>query len=241
MRICVINNVLDEKSSRLAMQAMLEECARGLLDASTTLEVRGLAHAPTHVEAGVEYYRDTFFQLLSTVEIVRSIARKPAMADLLGRGATDASISEQAGYSTMIMMIGWAVGGVIFGILGDRLGRAKTMSLTILLFTIFTGLSFFAANVWQFNVYRFLCSLGVGGQFAVGVALVAEVMPERARPYALGTVQALSSVGNVTAGFVGIVLGQMERSGEQGPASLAAPTRCEAFLVRRIHQIEGHR
>jgi MFS family permease len=142
-----------------------------------------------------------------------SIARKPAMADLLGRGATDASISEQAGYATMIMMIGWAFGGVVFGILGDRLGRAKTMGLTILTFTIFTGLSFFARNVWEFNVYRFLCSLGVGGQFAVGVSLVAEVMPDRARPYALGMVQALSSVGNVAAGFAGIVLGEMERSG----------------------------
>jgi allantoin racemase len=75
MRICVINNVLDEKSSRLAMQAMLEECAKGLLDPSTQLEVRGLAHAPSHLEAGVEFYRDSFFQLLATVEIVRSILR----------------------------------------------------------------------------------------------------------------------------------------------------------------------
>jgi allantoin racemase len=75
MRICVINNVLDEKSSRLAMQGMLEECARGLLDESTQLQVRGLAHAPSHLEAGVEFYRDSFFQLLSTVEIVRSIMR----------------------------------------------------------------------------------------------------------------------------------------------------------------------
>ncbi len=75
MRICVVNNVLDEKSSRLAMQGMLEECAQGLLDPSTRVEVRGLAHAPSHLEAGVEFYRDSFFQLLSTVEIVRAIIR----------------------------------------------------------------------------------------------------------------------------------------------------------------------
>jgi allantoin racemase len=73
MRICVINNVLDEKSSRLAMQQMLQQCAQGLLDESTQLEVRGLAHAPSHLEAGVEFYRDSFFQLLATVEIVRSV------------------------------------------------------------------------------------------------------------------------------------------------------------------------
>jgi MFS family permease len=142
-----------------------------------------------------------------------SIARKPAVHDLLGRGATDAEVSLQAGYSTMILMIGWAIGGVVFGILGDRLGRAKTMTLTILLFSIFTGMSFFAGSLLAFNIYRFLCSLGVGGQFAVGVSLVAEVMPERARPYALGMLQALASVGNMTAGLVGIALGQMEQSG----------------------------
>ena len=50
-----------------------------------------------------------------------SIARKPAVHDLLGMRATDAAVSEQAGYSTMILMIGWALGGVVFGILGDRL------------------------------------------------------------------------------------------------------------------------
>jgi MFS family permease len=81
-------------------------------------------------------------------------------------------VSEQAGYSTMIFMMGWALGGVVFGILGDRLGRAKTMIITILLYSGFTGLSYFSRSVWDFNVYRFLCSLGVGGQFAVGVALI---------------------------------------------------------------------
>jgi Asp/Glu/hydantoin racemase len=78
MRICVINNVLDEKSSRLAMQGMLEEFARGLLESSTTLEVRGLARAPSHAEAGVEFYRDSFFQLAATVEIVRCAMRAAA-------------------------------------------------------------------------------------------------------------------------------------------------------------------
>jgi MFS family permease len=67
--------------------------------------------------------------------------------------------------------------------------------------------------VWDFDVYRFLCGLGVGGQFAVGVALVAEVVPERARPYALGTIQAFSPLGNVLAALIGISLGWMEQSG----------------------------
>ena len=146
-----------------------------------------------------------------------NIARVPAMRELLnvwpGTPEGAALVSEQAGYATMILMIGWACGGVLFGILGDRMGRAKTMVMTILLYTIFTGLSVFATGVWDFNIYRFLCGLGVGGQFAVGVALVAEVMPERARPYALGMVQALSAFGNMLAAVTGIVLGQMEEAG----------------------------
>ena len=142
-----------------------------------------------------------------------NLARKPAIRELLGGRSSDATVSEQAGYATMIFMIGWALGGVLFGILGDRLGRAKTMIMTILCYSIFTGLSVLSTGVWDFNLYRFLCGLGVGGQFAVGVALVAEVVPERARPHALGMVQAFSAVGNMMAALAGIVLGQLETSG----------------------------
>ena len=71
----------------------------------------------------------------------------------------------------------------------------------------------FATGIWDFDAYRFLCGLGVGGQFAVGVALVAEVVPARARPYALGAVQAFSAVGNMVAAPVGILLGLLERPG----------------------------
>ncbi len=142
-----------------------------------------------------------------------NLARKPAIRELLGGRSSDATVSEQAGYATMIFMIGWALGGVVFGILGDRVGRAKTMIMTILCYSMFTGLSVLSTGVWDFNLYRFLCGLGVGGQFAVGVALVAEVVPERARPHALGMVQAFSAVGNMLAALVGILLGQLEMSG----------------------------
>ena len=146
-----------------------------------------------------------------------NIARVPAIRELLGAKPGDAAmarmVSEQAGYATMIFMIGWATGGVLFGILGDRLGRAKTMIMTILLYSVFTGMSMLATGILDFNIYRFLCGLGVGGQFAVGVALVAETMPDRARPYALGVLQALSAVGNMLAALTGIALGQMEQSG----------------------------
>ncbi len=83
------------------------------------------------------------------------------------------------------------------------------MLLTILIYSIFTGLSAFSPGVWDFILFRFLTGLGVGGEFAVGVSLVAEVMPDRARPHALGWLQALSAVGNMTAAMIGIVLSQV--------------------------------
>jgi len=142
-----------------------------------------------------------------------ALGRATAMRDLIGPGATPGEISAQAGYATSIFMIGWALGGVIFGVLGDRIGRAKTMFFTILFFSVFTGLSVFASSVWQFDAYRFLCGLGVGGQFAIGVTLVAENTTERARPYALGLVQACSTIGNMMAAGGAILLGRMEQAG----------------------------
>ena len=105
--------------------------------------------------------------------------------------------------------MGWASGGIIFGVLGDRIGRAKTMIWTILLYSLFTGLSALCRrDFWDFSAYRFLTGLGVGGEFAVGVSLVAEVMPDRARPFALGLLQALSAVGNVSAAMINMISGK---------------------------------
>jgi MFS family permease len=146
-----------------------------------------------------------------------NLARRPAIVDLLkvlpGDPTGAARVAEYSGYATMIFMIGWACGGVLFGILGDRIGRAKTMMFTILLYAAFTGLSVLSTNVWDFSFYRFLTGLGVGGQFSVGVALVAETVSDRARPYALGWLQALSTVGNMLAAIIGILLGRFQESG----------------------------
>jgi MFS family permease len=151
-----------------------------------------------------------------------NLARRPAIAELLniapGDPTRSAAIAEYAGYATTIFILGWASGGVIFGILGDRIGRAKTMVYTILLYSLFTGLSVLSTSVWDFSIYRFLTGLGVGGQFSVGVALVAETVPPRARPYALGWLQALSAVGNMLAALIGITLGHFEETGAIGSA-----------------------
>ncbi|QEH37976.1 Putative niacin/nicotinamide transporter NaiP [Aquisphaera giovannonii] len=151
-----------------------------------------------------------------------NLARKPAVTKLLdatpGDPATALRVDEFGGYATSIFMIGWALGGIVFGVLGDRIGRARTMMLTVLCYSAFTGLSALSRGFWDFAFYRFLTGLGVGGQFAVGIALVAEVMPDRARPYALGSLQALSALGNMLAATCGIVLGRMEEAGTIGSA-----------------------
>ncbi|HEX4168462.1 MAG TPA: MFS transporter [Bryobacteraceae bacterium] len=163
-----------------------------------------------------------------------NLARRPAIVDLMKVLPSDpagaARIAEYSGYATMIFMFGWASGGVFFGILGDRIGRAKTMVFTILLYAAFTGLSVFSTSVWDFSFYRFLTGLGVGGQFSVGVTLVAETLSDRARPYALGWLQVLSTVGNMLAGLVGIVLGQLEGATSGGWRIMFAVGALPAFL-----------
>jgi MFS family permease len=164
------------------------------------------------VVAALGWLFDTMDQQLFT------LARKPAITYLLGVSPGDKSMAGQVdlygGYATSVFMIGWALGGLFFGVLGDRIGRAKTMLLTILVYSLFTGLSAAATGVISFSCYRFLTGLGVGGEFAVGVALVAEVMPDRARPFALGWLQALSAVGNMVAALISIGVGQLEQAGQ---------------------------
>lgn len=138
------------------------------------------------------------------------LARQPAMSELLPEGS---SIDSYAGYATSIFLMGWAAGGLFFGVLGDRIGRAKTMVITILVYSLCTGLSALSVSFWDFALYRFLTGLGVGGEFAVGVALVAEVMPNRARPRALALLQALSAIGNVSAAFISMGMGELKTAG----------------------------
>jgi MFS family permease len=145
-----------------------------------------------------------------------NLARTPAIAQLAGPAASPTERDRYGAYATSIFIVGWATGGLFFGIMGDRVGRARTMLLTILVYSLFTGLSALAWDVWSFAFFRFLTGLGVGGEFAVGIALVAEVMPDRARPHALGWLQTLSAVGNITAALINIFLGVAEGEGLLG-------------------------
>ncbi len=143
-----------------------------------------------------------------------NLVRVMSLTDLLGGpNANSDDVKMWGGIATSVFLIGWATGGLIFGVFGDRIGRVKTLTSTILLYSIFTGLSALSQGPIDYCAYRFLTGLGVGGVFAAAVALLAETMPSHARPFTLGLMQALSAFGNCTAALLFIALGLLELNG----------------------------
>ncbi len=137
-----------------------------------------------------------------------NLAKGPAIADLLGLQTGAPQVSRLVGWATAIFILGWATGGFVFGMVGDKLGRTRTMMITVGMYAVFTGLSGLAQDATTFIILRFLTGLGIGGEFAAGAALVAEVFPDRSRATALGVMQACSALGNITAGVVDLVVHQ---------------------------------
>ena len=133
-----------------------------------------------------------------------NLARDGAMKALM---PTPALAIEYAPYTTSVFLVGWAVGGLIFGALGDRYGRARMLTVCVLLYSLCTGSSAFSASFGQFCFFRFITGLGVGGVFGLAVALIADGVPDHTRAPALGMLQGLSLWGNVAAGLVGMGIG----------------------------------
>jgi MFS family permease len=135
------------------------------------------------------------------------IARGPAVLALMPPGTPADKLQAWGAYTMTIFVLGWAVGGLIFGAIGDRIGRARALAITILLYGLCTGLSGFSTSIIDFCVYRFITGLGVGGVFGLAVALCADSLPDKARPHALGMLQALSAFGNIGSGLIAMFLG----------------------------------
>lgn len=107
-------------------------------------------------------------------------------------------------------LIGWAAGGIVFGRLGDRLGRTRTLTLTVLTYALFTGATFFATAWWHLIPLRFLAALGIGGEWAAGSALVCETMNSRHRAWASATLQSGYMIGCIAASLTTGLLGHVE-------------------------------
>jgi MFS family permease len=144
---------------------------------------------------------------------VFSMVGKPAVTDLMqshlaGMDDKEASATVGLWFGVIIagFLVGAATGGVLFGWLGDRIGRVRAMTLSVLTYALFTGLCFFATEAWHIGALRFIAALGMGGEWSLGVALVMEVWPNRSRAFMAGLIGAAANVGYMVVGLVGLVL-----------------------------------
>src|SRR5258708_34717986 len=120
----------------------------------------------------------------------------------IGTPEAQAATLRWTGILTSILLIGWCVGGIIFGKVCDRIGRTKTLLLTMLLYSLGTAACAFAPNIWLLVVFRIVSSLGIGGEWAAGAAMVAEVVPEKRRVEAGALLYTASPAGLFLATLV---------------------------------------
>jgi MFS family permease len=120
----------------------------------------------------------------------------------IGSPEGKAATLQWTGILTSVLLIGWAVGGVLFGKVADRIGRTKTLLLTMLLYSIGTAACAFAPNIWVLMVCRIISSLGIGGEWAAGAAMVAEVVPDKRRVEAGALLYTSAPMGMFLATFI---------------------------------------
>jgi len=107
----------------------------------------------------------------------------------------DAQVAVWNSVVVAAFLLGAAAGGIAFGWLGDKIGRVRSMVIAILMYSLFTGVCAFAQHPWELGAYRFLASLGMGGEWALAVALVMECWPEKHRPKLAGAIGAAANFG----------------------------------------------
>ncbi len=168
-----------------------------------------------------------------------NLARDSAMFDLL---PDKRLVTEYAPYTTSVFLLGWALGGLVLGALGDQYGRARILTYSIMLYAVSTGLSALSTGFTDFCIYRFLTGTGVGGVFGLAVALVADSVPDQSRAPALGMLQSLSTWGNITAALVGMGLGAMTvipfglKSWQAMFLVGAVPAFFSVFVLRKLRE-----
>jgi MFS family permease len=134
------------------------------------------------------------------------LVARPALSTLLGPDLSESQVALWLSVATSAFLVGAATGGVLFGWLGDRIGRVRAMTLSVLCYAVFSGLCAFVGQAWQIAVFRFLSALGMGGEWSLGVALVMEIWPESSRSVMAGLIGAAANVGFLVIAFVGIGL-----------------------------------
>ena len=125
-----------------------------------------------------------------------TLVAAPFVMQLLAADSTaDPLVKEKSSWIQAAFLVGWALGGGFFGRLGDKLGRSRALSLTILTYALFTGLSAVAQTWWQLLIFRFIAALGIGGEWAIGSCLLSETWPRRWRPWIAAVLQTGVNIG----------------------------------------------
>jgi MFS family permease len=165
------------------------------------------------------------------------VVARPALRSLLAEPG-DAQIGQWMGVITACFLVGAAGGGLVFGWLGDRMGRVKAMALSILTYSLVTGFGYFAQSPAQLGVVRFISALGMGGQWSLGVALVMECWPEKWRPMLAGAMGAAANVGFLLVGVTARLHQVTPESWRWMMVVAAAPAFLVVFIMAFVPESE---
>lgn len=156
---------------------------------------------------------------------------RPALFELLG--TTDEQlVARWFAIATAAFLVGMATGGVIFGWLGDRIGRVRAMTLSVLTYALFSGLAGLCQSAEQIAICRFFSSVGMGGEWSLGVALVMEIWPDRSRGLMAGLIGASANVGYLLLALIGVILAKSPETFRDMLSAIALPENIVSALVR---------
>lgn len=161
--------------------------------------------SPDQWRSGIAAWLGWFFDGLD-MHLYVLVAAPFVMELLHASKVTDPQVIEKSSWIQAFFLVGWALGGGVFGRLGDKIGRSRALALTILTYAAFTGLSAFAQTWQELMAFRFLAALGIGGEWAVGSALLSETWPRRWRPWVAATLQTGVNIGVLIACIVFYIL-----------------------------------
>ena len=136
-----------------------------------------------------------------------SLVLRPALTELLGGQPTIAEIGRVGGLLSTVGLLGWALGGFLFGIIADYIGRVRALAVSILIYSVFTGLQGLSHSALELGIYRFFAGVGTGAEIIVGIPLVAEAFAEGHRAKILGVMMTGGAMGSIIGGQVYALIG----------------------------------
>lgn len=158
------------------------------------------------------------------------LVARPALNELLNN-PDRAEVGRWVAIITAGFLVGAATGGVLFGWLGDRIGRVRAMTLSVLTYAVFSGVCGLATDAWQVALFRFVASLGMGGEWSLGVALVMEVWPDKSRAWLAAAIGAAANLGYLVIAVMGLVLNALIDDLHSGLLSIGMGQESAKWLV----------